>query len=98
MSPIREQYMPFVKVRKVRQKYQVTLPEEVQEELDLEEGDVLEATVRDNEIVLKPTLPPEEREAIDAMFEQGMKDYREGCGAGPFATAEELQAHLDTLK
>ena len=70
--------MPFVKVRKVRQKYQVTLPEEVQEELDLEEGDVLEATVRDNEIVLKPTLPPEEREAIDAMFEQGMKDYREG--------------------
>jgi AbrB family looped-hinge helix DNA binding protein len=35
---------------------QVTLPEEVQEELDLEEGDVLEATVRDNEIALKPTL------------------------------------------
>jgi AbrB family looped-hinge helix DNA binding protein len=91
--------MPLVKVRKVRQKYQVTLPEEVQEELDLEEGDVLEATVRDNEIVLKPTLPPlEEREAIDAMFEQGMKDYREGRGAGPFATAEELQAYLDTLK
>ena len=53
MSPTREQYMPFVKVRKVRQKYQVTLPEEVQEELELEEGDVLEATVRDNEIVLK---------------------------------------------
>ncbi len=54
--------------------------------------------MRDNEIVLKPTLPPEKRETIDAMFEQGMKDYREGRGAGPFATAEELQAYLDTLK
>jgi hypothetical protein len=32
------------------------------------------------------------------MFEQGMKDYREGRGAGPFATAKELQAYLDTLK
>jgi AbrB family looped-hinge helix DNA binding protein len=95
MNPTGKLTMPLVRVK---QKFQVTLPAEVHEELQLEEGDLLEATVRDNEIILKPMLPPEEREAIDIVFEEGMQDYREGRGAGPFNTAEELQAYLDTLK
>jgi AbrB family looped-hinge helix DNA binding protein len=43
MNPIGEQYMLLVRVK---QKFQVTLPAEVREQLDIGEGDLLEAIVR----------------------------------------------------
>jgi AbrB family looped-hinge helix DNA binding protein len=39
---------------KVRYKYQVTLPQDVRDELQLVEGDLLEASVENHMIVLKP--------------------------------------------
>jgi AbrB family looped-hinge helix DNA binding protein len=46
-----EQNMTLVKVR---YKYQVTLPQDVRDELRLVEGDLLEASVENHMIVLKP--------------------------------------------
>ena len=43
--------MPYVKVK---QKYQVTIPVTVREEINLHEGDTLEAKVEDGHIVLIP--------------------------------------------
>ena len=43
--------MPLVKVK---EKFQITLPVELREVLHLAVGDLLEATIQDNVIVLKP--------------------------------------------
>lgn len=45
--------LPFVKVK---EKFQVTIPVELREALHLSVGDILEATVEHNEIVLKPKM------------------------------------------
>lgn len=53
--------MPVVRVKR---KFQVTIPAEVRKRLDLAEGDYLEVTEEDNQIVLKPKLvldKPDER-------------------------------------
>jgi AbrB family looped-hinge helix DNA binding protein len=43
--------LPLVKIK---EKYQITIPAEVRDEMRLSVGDILEATVEDNVIVLKP--------------------------------------------
>ncbi len=43
--------MPVVRVRR---KYQVTIPVEIRERLGLAEGDYLEVTEQENQIVLRP--------------------------------------------
>lgn len=48
---IREQSMPYVKVKT---KGQVTIPAEFRRDLNLEEGDLLEAVVERGSILLKP--------------------------------------------
>ncbi|MBC7317042.1 MAG: AbrB/MazE/SpoVT family DNA-binding domain-containing protein [Chloroflexi bacterium] len=53
--------MPVVRVKR---KFQVTIPAEVRKRLDLAEGDYLEVTEEDNQIVLKPKVvldKPDER-------------------------------------
>ena len=45
--------MPLVKVK---EKFQITLPVELREVLHLAVGDLLEATIEDNVIVLKPKV------------------------------------------
>ena len=45
--------LPLVKVK---EKFQITLPAELREALHLAVGDLLEATIEDNVIVLKPKV------------------------------------------
>ena len=45
--------LPLVKVK---EKFQITLPAELREALHLAVGDLLEATIQDNVIVLKPKV------------------------------------------
>ena len=45
--------MPLVKVK---EKFQITLPAELRDMLHLAVGDLLEATIQDNVIVLKPKV------------------------------------------
>jgi AbrB family looped-hinge helix DNA binding protein len=46
---------------KVRQKGQVTLPQDVRDELQIEEGNYLEASVENYAIVLKPKVMVDRR-------------------------------------
>ena len=52
--------MPLVKVK---EKFQITLPAELREALHLAVGDLLEATIQDNVIVLKPKIVVDREQA-----------------------------------
>jgi AbrB family looped-hinge helix DNA binding protein len=41
---------------KVREKYQVTIPEEVREKIPLKVGERVEVTARGNEIIIRPVV------------------------------------------
>ena len=60
--------MPLVKVK---EKFQITLPVELREALHLAVGDLLEATIEDNVIVLKPKVVLD-REQAWAKIERAM--------------------------
>jgi AbrB family looped-hinge helix DNA binding protein len=60
--------LPLVKVK---EKFQITLPAELREALHLGVGDLLEATIQDNVIVLKPKVVVD-REHTWAKIEHAM--------------------------
>ena len=53
--------MPLVKIK---EKFQITLPAELREVLHLAVGDLLEATIQDNVIVLKPKIVVDREQAL----------------------------------
>ena len=77
--------MPLLKVR---EKFQVTLPAEVREKLDLEVGDLLEAEVKDGKLILSP------KAVVDREIALGLRDLRRGRTLGPFRTAKEAARAL----
>jgi len=78
---------------KVKQNFQITIPVEVREQLRVKEGDYLEATVRNDVVVLTPKAVVDRH--MDDAIAEGMKDYREGRFIGPFESIEEFK---DTVK
>jgi AbrB family looped-hinge helix DNA binding protein len=48
---------------KIKEKFQITLPAELREVLHLAVGDLLEATIQDNMIVLKPKVVVDREQA-----------------------------------
>ena len=69
--------MPVVKVMKGRQ---VVIPKELFEELDLEEGDYLEARIKKGQLVYAP------QKLIDRDIAEALKDIEAGRVYGPFAS------------
>ncbi len=69
--------MPLVKVK---EKFQVTIPASIRQQLGLKVGDVLEAEVEDDKIVLKPKIVLDRSEALKKLFsvlEKNRKDLSE---------------------
>src|SRR6266852_6023493 len=66
MSSRGELTLPLVKVK---EKFQVTIPTELREALHLAVGDLLEATVEKNTIVLKPKAVVDRKEAWNQVIE-----------------------------
>ena len=58
--------MPLVKVK---DKFQVTIPTELREALHLTVGDLLEATIENDTIVLKPKVVVDRQQAWDSVIE-----------------------------
>ena len=58
--------MPLVKVK---EKFQITLPAELREALHLAVGDLSEATIQDNVIVLKPKAVVDRTEAWNGVID-----------------------------
>ncbi len=72
--------MPLVKVKT---KYQVTLPTSVRKQVGLAVGDLLDATVQGNQIMLTP------KHAIDRDLAIALTDLQEGRSIGTFRNAKE---------
>jgi AbrB family looped-hinge helix DNA binding protein len=81
--------LPLVKVK---EKFQITLPAELREVLHLAVGDLLEATIEDNVIVLKPKIVVD-REQAWAKMEHAMasvEDRAPNLQQSPQAQEEEI--------
>jgi len=75
---------------KIKQKFQVTIPAKIREQLHLEEGELLEATTRGSTIVLTPKAVVN-RADVEAAIAEGLDDKRKGRTLGPFKTAAEFR-------
>jgi len=69
-----------VSIVKVKDKYQVTLPISVRNEVGVEVGDILEATVEKGKITLTP------KSLVDREIAEGLEDFKKGRTLGPFKT------------
>jgi AbrB family looped-hinge helix DNA binding protein len=81
--------LPLVKVK---EKFQITLPVELREALHLAVGDLLEATIQDNVLVLKPKILVD-REQAWAKIEHAMasvKDLAPNSQQSPQEQEEEI--------
>jgi len=88
--------MPVIKVLRHGQ---ITLPKELREVLGVKEGDILEAEMKENQVVLKPkTLIDKIPESESELSEQGKAKIREAIEGyekkrmnGPFRSAKEMK-------
>ena len=74
---------------KVKDKFQVTVPANLREQIDLKVGDLLEATVRNGILELSP------KTLIDRELALGRADIKAGRFLGPFSSAKEAARALD---
>ena len=86
-------------VIKVLRHGQITLPKELREALGVKEGDILEAEMKENQVVLKPkTLIDKIPESESELSEQGktkireaLEDYEKKKMSGHFRSAKEMK-------
>jgi AbrB family looped-hinge helix DNA binding protein len=95
--------MPLVKVGS---KHQVVIPKLVRTKLQVRPGDYVEVSFHKNRAVIKrkkviddfpvtdEPIGPKTKSAI----RRGLKEVAQGKVVGPFRTADELVAHLNSLK
>ena len=91
---------------RVGTKHQVVIPKAVFPKLGLAPGDYVDVSIHKNEAVIKQKRIVDDFPVTDeplgskmrASLRRGLKDLAEGRIHGPFRTAKELQAYLDSLK
>ncbi len=85
---------------KVTRNFQISIPKEIRDRLRIEEGDYIEMTERDGEIVM---VPKKLIDADQAWFwtpewqkgeREADEDLKAGRTLGPFKTIEELKKHF----
>lgn len=81
--------MPMIKVK---EKFQVTIPNAIRKEAELAVGDYLEVVIEGGTIVLKPKAMVD-RESVEAAIEAGLRDVREGRLIGPFSNMDEFEEY-----
>ena len=77
---------------RVKRKHQVTIPAKVRDELQLEEGDLLEVQVQGNRIVLTPQVVLDR--ATLAAIDEGLEAYEAGDTIGPFESIEAFKEYV----
>jgi len=86
--------LPLVKVK---EKFQITLPAELREALHLAVGDLLEATIQDNVIVLKPKVVVD-REQAWAKIEHAMASVQDRAPNPRQSPQEEEEEITEIIK
>jgi AbrB family looped-hinge helix DNA binding protein len=83
--------MPLVRIK---QKFQVTIPDYVRKQAGLEVGDFLEATAKGNVITLKPKTVVDRHPEIDAALREGLEDIKKGRVSPAFSSAKSATRYL----
>ena len=83
--------MPLVRIK---QKFQVTIPDHVRKQVGLEVGDLLEATAKGSVITLKPKTVIDRHPEIDARLREALKDVKEGRASPSFSSAKSAIRYL----
>ncbi len=89
--------MPYVRVK---QKYQVTIPASIREEINLHEGDTLEAKVEDGHIVLIPQqMMAREtgRKPDDKKAPSSLASYL-GAAKGLYSSPQDVDDYIRNLR
>jgi AbrB family looped-hinge helix DNA binding protein len=98
-APTRRQTMP---ISKLGQRRQVVIPKEICDELGLHEGDFVEVTSTEGQVIIKPkklvdandVLTPTQRASIDKRLAEGLEDIKEGRVYGPFDSVDTMLRSL----
>ena len=89
---------------KVKNKYQIVIPEDARKKLRLEVGDMLEVEEKNGKLMLKPVIVVDKSQAYfwTPEWQKGEReadeDIKKGKLSGPFKSAEELISHLRKKK
>lgn len=76
---------------RVKNKFQVVIPESVRDEISVQVGDMLEAKVERGKITLTP------KSLVDREIAEGLEDLRQGRTYGPYNTADEMIRALHSM-
>ena len=76
---------------RVKNKYQVVIPESVRSEIRVEIGDLLEAKIERGKITLTP------KSLVDREIAEGLADLKNGRTYGPYGSADDMIAALHGL-
>jgi AbrB family looped-hinge helix DNA binding protein len=87
----------------VKNKYQVVIPQRVRDQLGVSVGDLMEVRAEAGRVTLTPKvalgrdeLTPRQRQAIDREVTSGLADVKAGRTYGPFRSAEDMAASIET--
>ncbi len=73
----------------VKTKFQIVIPQHIREQVPVEIGDVLEASVQDGKITFTP------KSLVDRRLAEGLEDIRKGRTHGPYESAAAAIQALD---
>ncbi len=90
MKQVGDKTMPLVKVKN---KFQITIPTKVRNEVHIKEGDFLEIKAKGETIVIKPKAVVD-RESVGDAINEGIKDYKKGRTTRSFSSVKEFKASL----
>lgn len=74
----------------VKNKFQIVIPQRIREQVRVDIGDLLEAGIENGKITFTP------KSLIDRHLAEGLQDVAEGRTHGPYKTAKEAFAVLDS--
>lgn len=77
---------------RVKQKYQITIPQKLRSEVRLEVGDLIDMFIRKNDIVLKPKTIVDRN--VGEALEEGLNDLHAGRVTPSFSSVKEFKRFL----
>lgn len=80
---------------KIRDKYQITIPEDIREKIYCKVGELLSVTLHGNEIVLKPMVVDEKYSNEELTKLE--KIFKSSCNRGKVMSSMEFKKHQEKL-
>lgn len=81
-----------MEIVKVKNKYQVVIPEEIREKIGVEIGDFFEVKIVGKSINFEPKV------VVDKWLGEALEEIKSGKTAGPFRDSKEMFKFLNTSK